>query len=167
MTVRSIRFFPDPILSQPANTVQDFGPPLAGLVEDLTDTMIASPGVGVAAPQIGVSFRVSVIDVRRSSRKSVLGSHGLIVLINPILLRGENVQIPREGCLSLPDVLANVRRYETITVRTQTVDGNERIFKAQGFEALALQHEIDHLDGKLFIDRVLNLKTDLFRRKSR
>src|SRR5262245_41159583 len=103
MAVRSIRLFPDRILSQPGRTVQDFGENLARLITDLVDTLHASPGVGLAAPQIGVSERVSVIDVRRVKRKPAPASQGQIILINPILLRGRGVQVPREGCLSVPE----------------------------------------------------------------
>jgi peptide deformylase len=131
--------------------------------------MMRSPGVGLAAPQIGVSERVSVIDVSKrppKSKGSPPKSHGLIVLVNPILISGEGVQVPREGCLSVPDLLGNVRRFDSVTVRFLTAEGHERTITTSGFEALALQHEIDHLAGRLFIDRVVDLKTDVFRRKS-
>ena len=167
MSVLEIRLFPDPVLTRSASPVQSYDARLKNLIRDLIDTMNASPGVGLAAPQVGVSLRVSVIDVRRSKRDSSDFSHGLLALINPILLKGEGTQVPREGCLSLPELLANVHRYQRVTVRTQNTDGTDRLILAEGFEALALQHEIDHLDGKLFIDRVLNIKTDLFRRKSK
>jgi peptide deformylase len=166
MAVQRIRLFPDPVLARPCLTVRDFGAELDRLVGDLSETMDRSPGVGLAAPQIGVSLRVSVIDVRRNKR--ALGtSHGRIVLINPILLHGREGRTLREGCLSVPEILGNVRRYEEVVVRTQNVDGSENILKSSGFEALALQHEIDHLDGKLFLDRISNVKTDLFARKQR
>ena len=167
MAVRALRLFPDPVLSQPSRPVRDVGAALLDLVRDLWDTLRASPGVGLAAPQIGVSLRVSVIDLRLA-RRLPKGStnHGEIVLINPVLLEGEGSQVPREGCLSVPDLLANVRRFQAVSVKTATPDGGERVVKATGFEALALQHEMDHLEGKLFLDRVANLKTDVFRRKT-
>jgi peptide deformylase len=114
----------------------------------------------LAAPQIGISRRVAVVDVSKKEKK-----HGAFVMINPILLHGEGLQIPREGCLSVPDLLANVRRYQTVSIRFQDDTGSECFLKTDGFEALAVQHEIDHLDGKLFLDRVANLKTDVFRRR--
>ncbi len=169
MAVRRLLLFPDRTLSHPSKPVRDFGPALSHLIRDLTDTLNAGPGVGLAAPQIGVLERGSVIDVsRRRTRKgeTLPPSHGFLVLINPTLVEGRGAQVPREGCLSVPDLLANVRRFEEVTVRTQTPGGGERIVRARGFEALALQHEIDHLDGKLFLDRVANLKTDIFRRKT-
>ena len=131
------------------------------------DTLRSTPGVGLAAPQIGVMERVSVIDFSRMKKKlKPAPCQDVRVLINPILLSGSGIQVPREGCLSIPDLLANVRRYEEVRVRIQDQMGAELILTASGFEALALQHEMDHLDGKLFIDRVLNLKTDVFRRKT-
>lgn len=169
MPVQPIVFFPDRRLSQPCRTANRFDATLDALINDLIDTMEHSPGVGLAAPQIGVSERVSVIDVRRTRRKgeNPVPNHGRLILINPILLSGRGRQLPREGCLSVPDLLANVRRYEEVTVRLQERNGGERIIRASGFEALALQHEIDHLDGKLFLDRVTNVRTDVFRRAKR
>jgi len=161
MAIQPLRHFPDAILSKTCKAVETFDHRLTELIEDLWDTLYHSPGVGLAAPQIGVLLQASVIDIKRSAR-----SKKQIVLINPVLLKGEGLQIPREGCLSVPDWLANVRRFKTVQVRTQTMDGGERLIESSGFEALALQHEIDHLGGKLFIDRVVDLKTDLFRRKT-
>lgn len=169
MAVRNILFFPDPALSTPTTRVSLSDRALPSLLKDLTDTLYASPGVGLAAPQIGICQQVSVIDVRHRKRKTdgaQMPNHGLLVLINPVLLEGDGEQIPREGCLSVPELLANVRRYERVRVKTQTLENGERIIVASGFEALALQHEIDHLNGLLFLDRVENIKTDMFRRKS-
>lgn len=163
MAVRPIRLFPEPVLMSPTILVRDFGPALADLVKDLTDTMIHSPGVGLAAPQIGRLERVSVIDVGRNKRKPAV-CHGLLVLVNPILMKGGGSQVPREGCLSVPDLLANVLRFQEVVVRFQNERGETQTLESSGFEALALQHEIDHLEGKLFLDRVSNIKTDLFRR---
>lgn len=169
MAVRPIVLFPDDVLSAPSKSVASFGEDVQSLVGDLWDTMRASPGVGLAAPQIGVSRRVSVIDVERVVRnKKVASSYaGPIVIVNPELISYEGAQTPREGCLSVPDLLANVTRHDRVRVRFFDERGNRRELEATGFEALALQHEIDHLDGKLFLDRVSNLKTDVFRRKAK
>lgn len=169
MTVRPLVFFPDPRLSTPCDRIEKFDSRLADLLSDLTDTMRHSPGVGVAAPQIGILKRVSVIDVSRKIKKPKAGEtcHGLITLINPILLEGRGRQFPREGCLSVPDLLGNVERYESVTVESKTTLGESVVFHANGFEALAFQHEIDHLNGKLFLDRVANIKTDIFRRQTK
>lgn len=165
MAVRPIRLFPDPCLFQRCAPVLNFDRALLNVIVDLMDTMKASPGVGLAAPQIGVLERVSVIDAGRAKRKTSSSDNGPVVLINPKLIEGHGTQIPREGCLSVPDLLANVRRYETVLIETGLPEGGTKILRAEGFEALAFQHELDHLDGKLFLDRVTNLKTDVFRRK--
>jgi peptide deformylase len=168
MALRPIKIFPDPILSQQSALISLPDLTVGKLIEDLLDTMNDSPGVGLAAPQIGVLKKVSVIHINKLSKnlKSPSTNHGIITLINPVLIDGKGEQIPREGCLSVPDFLGNVRRYNQVTVETWTLEGKKIIIRAHGFEALALQHEIDHLDGKLFLDRISNLKTDLFRRKT-
>lgn len=168
MAVRPIRLFPAPELSEPCDPIKDFDQALRQLIEDLWDTLYHSPGVGLAAPQIGISKQVSVIDTKRSFNKRTreAASRHQIVLINPAIEHTEGVQVPREGCLSVPDWLANVQRFERVVVRYRTPEGGEEEVDGRGFEALALQHEVDHLRGKLFIDRVVNLKTDLFRRKT-
>ena len=120
----------------------------------------------MAAPRIGVSKQVSVVDIRQLKRKPLPANHGAIVLLNPELVRGEGEQVPREGCLSVPDFLANVKRFARVTIKTDTIKHHSRIIHAEGFEALAFQHELDHLQGCLFLDRVANIKTDIFRRKS-
>ena len=168
MAIHPIRIFPDAVLSRPCEPVQDFGADLQRLIRDLVDTLNASPGVGLAAPQIGISKRVSVIDAsRRKLRKGErpFKHHGLLVIVNPSLVRGWGVQVPREGCLSVPDLLANVERHQSVRVCAQGAGGNPVEIQSEGFEALALQHEIDHLEGRLFLDRVENIKTDIFRRK--
>lgn len=165
MAVRPIRLFPDPVLAVPCKPIRHFDSALAELIKDLSDTMYHSPGVGLAAPQIGRSEQVSFIDVGRGKKKPAV-YHGPIILVNPVLVEGNGVQVPREGCLSVPDLLANVSRYEDVVVKFQNERGEEITIQSSGFEALALQHEIDHLNGKLFLDRVANIKTDLFRRKT-
>jgi peptide deformylase len=166
MAVRPIRLFPDEVLSTPCRSVRAFDGALHSLVKDLKETLYASPGVGLAAPQIGISLQVSVIDVSRPGSRKVKGtSNGLIVLVNPRIKSAEGTQTPREGCLSVPDLLGNVQRFEHVSVEAIDENGNEKLIESSGFEALALQHEIDHLNGRLFLDRISNLKTDLFRRK--
>jgi peptide deformylase len=166
MAVKSILLFPNEILAAPCRPVEEFGASLASLILDLRDTMYSSPGVGLAAPQIGLSVQVSVIDVTRpSTSKTRHTGHGFLELVNPKLVHAEGLQIPREGCLSVPELLGNVRRHQKVVVRTYTIEGKTREIRAEGFEALALQHEIDHLDGRLFLDRIQDIKTDIFRRK--
>ncbi len=134
------------------------------LVRDLIDTMRVSPAcVGLAAPQIGVSRRVIAVDVSRHPKATT--HHGLIVLADPIVLESEGRDVGREGCMSVPDLTANVHRATRVVVEGREPDGSTRVIETDGFEARALQHEIDHLDGFLILDRVASLSTDVFRRK--
>jgi len=134
------------------------------LARDLLDTMRASPAcVGLAAPQIGVGRRAIAVDV--SEHPKTTTSHGLVILFDPVILSGEGRAIGREGCMSVPDLTADVARAESIIVRGLDVTGTEREIATEGFEARAFQHEVDHLDGLLILDRVASLATDVFRRK--
>jgi peptide deformylase len=120
--------------------------------------------VGIAAPQIGVLRRVLVVDVS----KSKLGkdnNHGLLEMVNPEIIEKSGSKMMREGCMSVPDYTGNVTRAEHIVVEFADRNGQLRVIEASGFEAVAIQHELDHLDGLLFLDRVSSLKTDLYRRK--
>jgi peptide deformylase len=121
--------------------------------------------VGIAANQIGVLQRCVVVDV--TDHPKAESCHGLLVLFDPEVLLAEGAEVAREGCLSIPDLTANVRRATRVVVRGREPAGAERIVSADAFEARALLHEIDHLDGILFLDRVANLETDVFRRKQR
>lgn len=168
MGVRPVLTFPDERLYHASKPVRHFDLRLKSLIDDLTATLYAGPGVGLAAVQIGVLEQVSVIDIgrRQKKRKPSALHNGYFVLINPVLVTAGGEQIPREGCLSVPDLLANVRRHKETLVRTRTLEGGERLIKSVDFEALAVQHEMDHLEGKLFLDRVANVKTDIFRRQA-
>jgi peptide deformylase len=129
------------------------------VARDLIDTMRAFPGcVGIAAPQIGEPVRVAVVDCSGHPRAE--DPNGLLVLVNPRIVRAEGAQLGREGCLSIPDLTANVRRATTIAVEAGRV-----AVQSVGFEARCIQHELDHLDGVLFLDRVESLAHDLFVRK--
>jgi peptide deformylase len=119
--------------------------------------------VGIAAPQLGDEVRMVVVDVSEHPRAT--RHHGLLVLVNPVIRRSSGSEIAREGCLSIPDLTANVKRATEVTVEASDPDGAAQSIDAEGFEARALQHEIDHLDGILFLDRVASLTTDVFRRK--
>ncbi|MBJ6798835.1 peptide deformylase [Geomonas propionica] len=166
MAVKPILIYPDPILKQVCAPVQALDDEIKQLIEDLVDTMLAGPGsVGVAAPQIGVSQRVCVIDVSKN-RHGKENNHGLLLMINPEILARSGGAVMREGCMSVPDYTGDVERATELTLRFTEPDGNVREFDASGFEAVAIQHEMDHLDGFLFLDRIASLKTGLFRRKS-
>ncbi len=165
MAVREILVYPDPRLKTVCTPVARVDAEVAGLIRDLIDTMVAAGhSVGVAAPQIGATRRVVVVDVSRS-KLGTAGNHGLLVMVNPEILEREGRETMREGCMSVPDYTGNVTRAENVVVQFLDGDGRERVIRAVGFEAVAVQHELDHLDGLLFLDRVSSLKTDVFRRK--
>jgi peptide deformylase len=165
MAVCSILLYPDPILKQVAEPVTEVDESAVAVIQDLVDTMVDSGhSVGIAAPQIGVLRRVLVVDVS----KSKLGkdnNHGLLEMVNPEIIEKSGSKMMREGCMSVPDYTGNVTRAEHIVVEFADRNGQLRVIEASGFEAVAIQHELDHLDGLLFLDRVSSLKTDLYRRK--
>lgn len=165
MAIRPVLLVPDARLKQPCAPVEKFDDELRDLVRDLEDTMAVGPGaVGIAASQIGVMSSVAIVDTS-SHRKHGKDSQGRFVLVNPVITRSEGERVGREGCLSLPDFTANVRRAEYVEVTYQNVFGEEKRMEARDFEAVAVQHEVDHLHGILFLDRVANLNTDVFPRK--
>lgn len=167
MAVKDILLYPDPRLKTPCAAIELLDDETDVLLQDLIDTMIAAGhSVGVAAPQIGALRRAVVVDVS----KSKLGrdnNHGLLVMVNPEILEKDGSETMREGCMSVPDYTGNVTRAQNILVQFLDREGNDRVIRANGFEAVAIQHELDHLDGLLFLDRVSNLKTEVFRRKNR
>ncbi|MSN26988.1 MAG: peptide deformylase [Geobacter sp.] len=166
MPVQPILKYPHPVLKKVCRNVERFDRSIADLVQDLVDTMHAGPGsVGVAASQIGVTLRVCVVDVSKN-RLGKENNHGLLCMINPEITARSGIGIMREGCMSVPDYTGDVDRATEITVRFSELDGQQREINASGFEAVALQHEMDHLDGILFLDRVVSIKTGLFRRKN-
>jgi peptide deformylase len=154
--------YPDPVLQRPAEPVTEFDDALRKLVDDMFESMYDAKGIGLAAPQIGISKRITVIDL--SFKKN---PEEKIVLINPEIIHKEGKQYEEEGCLSLPDIREKVSRAEKVTVRAQ--DEHGEWFEIDGDELLAraFQHEIDHLDGVLFIFRVSGLKRDLILRRIR
>jgi peptide deformylase len=163
VAVRPVVRYPASVLKASASPIEP-GSAAASLCTDLVDTMRASPAcVGLAAPQIGVSARAFCMDV--TGHPKARSCSGLVVLLNPVVVAQEGSAVTREGCMSLPDFTGNVRRARGVTVRGLTPEGTEREITADAFEARALQHEIDHLDGLLFLDRVSSLTADLFPRK--
>lgn len=160
--IREIVKYPDPILQNPTEPVTEFNEELQSLVDDMFESMYAAQGIGLAAPQVGLSKRLTVIDL--SFKKN---PEEKIVLINPEIIHKEGKQSEEEGCLSLPEIREKVSRAFKVRVRAQNVKGEW--FELDGEELLsrAMQHEIDHLDGILFIFRVSGLKRDLLLRKIR
>ncbi len=164
MAVLSILTYPDPRLQRKAEPISVFDGALHHFIDDLTETMYAGPGgVGIAAPQVDRPQRIVIVDVRPKLGENC---HGLMVLINPELAAWEGMAVGREGCMSVPDFTGNVIRAERIQVQAQDASGRERSYECEGFEARAVQHEMDHLDGFLFLDRLVSRKIDLFRRKN-
>lgn len=150
-----------PVLHRPTETC---GGPIPQLAQDLIDTMKVSPGcIGLAANQIGINKRAFVVDVSQHF-KAKKANHGLIVLFDPELIDADGDKIEREGCMSVPDFTANVKRWRRIVVRGIDPQGEEVLIRAKGFESRALQHELDHLNGKIILDRVASLRSDIFHR---
>lgn len=164
MPVRPILLYPHPILKQRCAPVDPADPAARAVADDLIQTLDSQPGVGIAAPQIGQSLRIVVVDATRSLRHSA-AAQGRFVLFNPVVVSREGEQRFREGCLSIPEYTGNVRRAARVTVRALGLDGEPVEATSEGFEAVVFQHELDHLDGVLFLDRIADVKTDLFRRK--
>jgi peptide deformylase len=160
--IRKILTFPDPELKKKSVPVTIINDKTRELLQDMAETMYAAPGVGLAAPQIGVHQRIMVIDV---SAKDDMPE--LIVAINPAIVYAGGESYEEEGCLSVPKYAANVRRHARVVVKAINLDGEEITYKAEGLLAIAFQHEIDHLDGILFIDHLSPLKRDMFRKKYR
>jgi peptide deformylase len=160
LKIHEVVKWPDPVLAKRGETVTVFDAKLKKLVEEMFDSMYAAQGIGLAAPQIAISQRITVIDV--SFKKN---PEEKIVLINPEIVEMRGKQVEEEGCLSLPEIREKVSRAEWVKVRAQDVNGEW--FEVEGEELLAraLQHEIDHLEGVLFIDRLSRLKRDLVIRK--
>lgn len=160
MSLLRILKYPDPILKRPSLPVKENLKDLKRLVEDMFETMYEAPGVGLAAPQVGKNIRLFVVDV--SSHQE---SFGPMVFINPEILGGEGQITWEEGCLSVPEMLVEVSRMERVKMAGQDLSGKRFQVEADGLLAIALQHELDHLDGRLIIDRVSSLKRELYRRK--
>ncbi len=163
MAILKILKYPDERLKQAAKQVEVFDSDLCDFLVDLEETMRAGPGgVGIAAPQVGCFDRIIIVDV---SSKPKIKHNGPMVMINPEITEYEGYAKGREGCMSVPDFTGNVFRAETITVEYLDAQGETQCIESKGFEARAIQHELDHLEGLLFLDRLVSRRSDLFRRK--
>ena len=161
-SIHPIKLFPDPVLRNKAAVVIDFGQPLKALLAKMERLMACQPsGIGIAAPQIGVSWQVAIVDV--SSR---VPNAKRYYLVNPSILEYSDPFLSREGCMSLPEYTAYVKRYNRIRVVWQDEHGNRQEMTAEGIEARCIQHEVDHLNGILFLDKVASLKTEMIPRRS-
>ena len=155
---------PDPLLKKSAASVHPSDPGLQTLIDHMLTTMDHYPHcVGLAAPQVGHSLRVIVVNASRVDKPG--SRHGTLALLNPVIVSRSQPKLFREGCMSIPDFTGNVLRDLRVEVAGLDRQGRPRHIHAEGFEAIVFQHEVDHVNGKLFLDRVASLETDVFRRK--
>ena len=162
MPLKRIVKWGEPVLHAPSAPVKELDGSVAGLVKDMVETMYAAPGIGLAAPQIGVPLRVIVIDLSVGEEPGKL-----ITVINPLFVEREGEQRHEEGCLSVPGFGGTPVRPARVVVKGLDLEGNERVYTATDLLARAFSHEIDHIDGLLFVDRLTPLKRDLMKRKLR
>ncbi|HYA39863.1 MAG TPA: peptide deformylase [Syntrophobacteraceae bacterium] len=160
MPILPICTYPDPVLRQKAKRVKNIDDSVQRLIDDMIETMYNAPGIGLAANQVGRPLSVLVVDIQREESE-----FGLIVLINPEMVSAQGKTISEEGCLSVPEYFAKVTRHEEVVVRGFNRKGEKVEIAAGGLVAIALQHEMDHLEGKLFIDRINMVAKDIFKRK--
>lgn len=164
MAVLEILKLPDPRLKRIASEVEAFDDELRRFIDDLEETRQNGPAaVGIAATQVGRLQRVVIVDC--STTRKPVPNHGRLVLVNPEITEWDGFELGREGCLSVPDYTGNVIRAERIKLKAQDPHGAPLAFEMEGYEARAVQHEVDHLDGLLFVDRLVSRRTDLFQRK--
>ena len=163
MAILDVLVYPDTRLKRVSSSVKNFDDDLSKFIFDLEETMRAGPpSVGIAAPQVGRFERIVIIDV---SSKPDIPNHGKLILINPKIVSKQGSVVGREGCLSVPDYTGNVMRAEALTLQALNQVGKTVNYQMKGFEARAISHEIDHLDGVLFLDRLVSRRNSLFRRK--
>ncbi len=160
--IRPILKFGDDILHEEAGPIDEITPEIDRLVDDMVETMYAAPGIGLAAPQVGVPLRVFVIDLSVGRDPT-----GLIVMINPEFVEREGMQLEEEGCLSVPGFNATVVRPNRAVVKGLDRAGNSQQIEGTGLLARAFQHEMDHLDGKVFVDRLRGIKREMIVRRIR
>ena len=162
MAVRPIVLYPDPMLLGATRPVEHVDDAVRSLVEDLTDTMYAAPGIGLAANQIGVGLRVCIVDVSAGETPD-----SLHVLINPVIRGGEGRDLDEEGCLSFPDVTLEIERAARTTVEALDTEGKPFSLEAEGLLARVIQHECEHLDGHVFLRNVSSIKREMLKREIR
>ena len=158
MSVRNILIYPHPLLRKKSANIDAFDEHLAQLVADMQETMYQAKGIGLAAAQVGVLKRVIVADISQERNQQV-------VLINPTIESRKGIQVREEGCLSIPGFYESVKRAENIRVTTRDIDGGDQVFEAEGLLATVIQHEYDHLDGRLFVDYLSQIKRNRIRKK--
>lgn len=166
MALLKILKYPEKSLLQPSVAVDTITDEIKKLVKDMGETMFDAPGVGLAAPQVGVNQRIIVYDTHAAEPREDDAVQEITALINPEIIDASgSIVSEQEACLSVSDYSADVKRYETVTVRAMTLEGEKIEFQAQGILAVIMQHEIDHLDGILFLDRISVLKRTMYKKK--
>ena len=165
MALLTIRTIPDPILRLKAEPVDGVDEDLRQLLSDMAETMYANDGIGLAAPQVARSVRAIVVDARDKEERG--DPEGLLRLVNPVIAEAEGTVCFEEGCLSVPELRADVKRHERVLVKAIDADNEPVEIEAEDLLAIVLQHEMDHLDGILFIDHIGRLKRELYMRKLR
>jgi len=160
-----ILIYPDQRLKQLSEDVETIDKEILSFIHELEQTRMAGPGaVGIAAPQVNMFKRVVIVDV--SNMRKPVENHGHMIMVNPEITAWEGMDMGREGCLSVPDFTGNVIRAEKIKLHYTDETGKRHEIESTGFEARAIQHEMDHLDGLLFLDRLVSRRSDLFKRKN-
>jgi peptide deformylase len=162
MALLEIKKYPEKILTQKAEPVTTINGEVQKLIDDMTETMYAAPGIGLAAPQVGISKRIAVIDISPGE-----STFPLYVFINPVIISVEGLIEVEEGCLSIPEFTTKIGRAEKVLVSSLDREGKKIEMEAEGILAFALQHEIDHLEGTLLIDRISSLKREFFKKRYR
>ncbi len=166
MALLKIITYPEKSLSQPSAKVETIDEKILELIRDMGETMFHESGVGLAAPQVGVNKRILVYNARAADPEDDGTEEKISALINPEIIEASGSYLSEdEGCLSVVDFRADVKRHETVRVRAQDMDGRELEFEAKGLPAVIMQHEIDHLDGILFIDRISSLKRAMYKKR--
>lgn len=160
MSVLTIRNCFDPVLRKKCSLIKNIDQSLADLTEDMIETMYAATGAGLAANQVGVSSRLIIVDLGFKEEQ-----HNPLIIVNPVITASEDEQIGQEGCLSIPEVYADIKRFQRVEVKGVDLNGKDVRLEAEGFLARAFQHEMDHLEGKLFWDMLGKIKRDMLRRK--
>jgi len=160
MSIRKIFQYPDPVLRQETAAIDQFDDKLKALADDMAETMYDAPGIGLAAPQIGESVKLIVVDTSKQE-----DGRDFMALVNPEIVEHQGSQLDEEGCLSVPELTSNVQRFKKIKVTYHDLDGQPQELNVEDRFAVVLQHEIDHLNGILFLDHLSPLKRSLYKKK--
>lgn len=161
MSILKIYQYPEPVLRQETKKITDFDEKLTKLVNDMGETMYDAPGIGLAAPQVGKSLKLIIVDTSKDRD----GEKEFMAMVNPEIIAHEGKQLDEEGCLSVPELTADVNRYKKITVAYQDLEGKPHELTTEDRFAVVLQHEIDHINGILFLDHLSSLKRSLYKKK--